>query len=425
MADSERPPIIPPRREDVEDEPYGTIPTAPALPPPPAAPRTSSISRFPPGRSTIGSIIPAARTTLASLLPAARASIESMLPPAWRPRWKPWSPQRVLGATLGFAAAFGVFMYIAYPRFATYAKRLTLLANFGSPAAAAPQPTASSAEPAAQGEADKNLVRQGRSPVAGGLLIVPPSFKSADGTFDLVIHFHGNTDLVEESIGAAKVNAVLVIYNLGIGSGPYEDKFTQQGLMAEIFERVKSTMGKRGLDNPKLRRVALTAWSAGYGAVVRTLEQPVGAQIDAVILMDGIHVGFMADGHTLDPLRIKAYADYARLATDGKKLFSITHSNIVPGTYAGTRATTEAVLKEVGVERTKTSVEHPMPVLSSLEGVVSKSKLRPLKQESEARKGKLIVRGYWGETPEDHMSHLMQMSVVVLPDLVEHWSKAQ
>jgi hypothetical protein len=420
MASSDRPPIIPPRREGPEDEPNSLSPTTAVAPPPPPLPRVSA-SSFPAARSTITSLFPAARRSIKSMLPAARASIQSMLPPAWRPRWKPWSPQRVLGSTLAFAAMFGLFMYIAWPRIAKYAKRVTLLANFG---ATPEEPVvAPAAEKPVAEAADRNFTRQGRSPVAGGLLIVPSSFSSSDGAFDVVFHFHGNTDLVEESIGAAKLNAVLVIYNLGIGSGPYEDKFMQPGLFPEILERVKTTMGKRGLENPQIRRVALMAWSAGYGAVARTLEQQNASIVDAVILMDGMHASFMLDGVTLDPLRIKVWSDWARQAVDGKKLFTITHSDIVPGTYAGVRATTDAVLKEVGVTRTKGGVEPVMPAMTSLEGVVSKSKLKPLKPDTEARQGKLIVRGYTGETPEDHMSHLMQMSTTVLPDLIEHWSK--
>jgi hypothetical protein len=44
-----------------------------------------------------------------------------------------------------------------------------------------------------------------------------------------------------------------------------------------------------------------------------------------------------------------------------------------------------------------------------------------LEQTSEAKKGGLHVRGYSGQTPEQHMAHLVQMSVTVLPELAERW----
>jgi hypothetical protein len=315
-------------------------------------------------------------------------------------------------------------MYFAYPRLAKYAQRFYVRGI--SISAAANEPVVVPAAPAEEGagEADKNLKRDGRSPVAGGVMSIPASFRSGDGAYDLVVFFHGNTSLVEESFAAAKVNAVVLIYNLGIGSGVYEDKFNVPTLMPEIIARVKTTMQARGLENAHMRRLGLAAWSAGYGAVVRLLDQPgMQDKVDSVILLDGIHVGYMQDGRTLDPLRLKAFADYAKRAADGEKLMFITHSNIVPSGYAGTRETCDALLKEVGVKREKLEDTPVMPILTSLVGVVAKDRVRPLRPVSQAHKGLLTVHGYTGETPEDHMSHLMQMSETALPALVERWAE--
>src|SRR6185503_17275870 len=98
-------------------------------------------------------------------------------------------------------------------------------------------------------------------------LAIPPSFESEDGAYDIAIHFHGNTDLVEDSFAIAKINAVVVMVNIGIGSGPYEGRFSNPDVFKELLTRVKGQLEKRGLANPTQRRIALTAWSAGYGAV--------------------------------------------------------------------------------------------------------------------------------------------------------------
>src|SRR5262249_19639751 len=90
--------------------------------------------------------------------------------------------------------------------------------------APAPAPPPAVAEPPGE-PADAHLVRSWRAPLAGGLLTFPPSFHSPDGRYDLIIHLNGNTDLVEESYGYAGVNAVVMILNLGVGSGVYEDRF--------------------------------------------------------------------------------------------------------------------------------------------------------------------------------------------------------
>jgi hypothetical protein len=434
MSDHARKGILPPPSPEAtkraslhsydDDEPNSLGPTTSMIPPPPPpAPMRPSMSA---GQRLSSLLPPAARKSIQSMLPVARKSIQSMLP-VWKPRWRPWSPARALGAVSAFAVAFGFFMYAAYPGLVKYAQRFHVSGIHLSLSAPAVQPVVvpvPEEKIETGGDADKNLKRDGRSPVAGGVLSIPASFRSGDGAYDLFVFFHGNTNLVEESIGAAKVNAVVLIYNLGIGSGVYEDKFSIPGLMPEILDRVKTTMAGRGLETPHLRRLALGAWSAGYGAVEKILEQPAMAEkADAVILLDGIHVGYMVDGRSLDMLRLKAFSDYAKRAVDGEKLFYITHSNIVPTGYAGTRETTDAVLKAVGVQREKLTEAPVMPILTSLVGVVAKDKVKSLRPVSQAHKGLLSVCGYQGETPEDHMSHLMQMSETALPALVEYWSK--
>ena len=290
--------------------------------------------------------------------------------------------------------------------------------------AAEPAPAAANATRSGSDRADASLARKGRSPLAGGLLTLPPAFASADGGYDLVIHFHGNTDLVEESFARIPLNAVVVIMNLGTGSGPYEDRFANPLALPEVLGRVQATMEKRGLRNPVLHRVALTAWSAGYGAVLRILEQPTLAeQIDAVVLLDGIHCGYRPYSTALQLDRIAPFERFARAAIDHGKLFSITHSEITPiGKYAGTRETTDALLQLVGVPRIPGGETPPPVTLTSIEGVIARKSLRPLLPRSEAHAGGLHVRGYVGDQPEHHTMHLIEMSVTALPDLEQHWA---
>src|SRR5205823_5796428 len=112
-----------------------------------------------------------------------------------------------------------------------------------SPSPALPVPEERGSEPEivrtpspAREPADAHLVRSWRAPLAGGLLVFPPSFHSEDGTYDLVLHLNGNTDLVEESYGYAGLNAVVVILNLGVGSGLYEDRFAVPGALQLILD---------------------------------------------------------------------------------------------------------------------------------------------------------------------------------------------
>jgi hypothetical protein len=343
-----------------------------------------------------------------------RKSILSL--PVWKPRWKPWSPARVVATTLAFAAVAALLVVMTFRIQRRWAARTA--------AAAA---VAATAEPAvdlpSRPHADAALAREHRSPVAGGLLTLPPAFQSDDGAYDLVIHFHGNTDLVEESFALSGLNAVVVIMNLGNGSGVYEDRFGNPISLPEVLDRTQTTMEKRGLAHPTLRRLALSAWSAGYGAVLKILEQPsLASRVDAVLLMDGIHVGYQPGGHDLLLDRLAPFERFARAAVDGRRLFSITHTRITPlGNYAGTRETTDALLRIVGVERSPGGEAPALPPLRSIEGVIPKKKMVPLEPETVARSGGLVIRGYAGDQPENHMSHLIYMAATVLPDLVTWW----
>ena len=187
-----------------------------------------------------------------------------------------------------------------------------------------------------------------------------------------------------------------------------------------MLARVKTTLEKRGLKNPKPRRLGLTAWSAGYGAVVRIIENPgFFERVDAVILLDGIHASYL-NGAELDPLRLAPYEKLARKAMVGEKLFVISHSDIRPGEYPGSRETTDALLKLLGVLRKEGGAVPLIPSFSSSHGV-PKNKILSLKPTSLAHVGDFHVKGYTGETPEHHMAHLIQMATIALPYLADRW----
>jgi hypothetical protein len=272
--------------------------------------------------------------------------------------------------------------------------------------------------------ADYKVRRVGHVFVSGGVLHVPASFRSEDGAYDLLIHFHGNTELVEESVNAANVNAIVYIVNLGIGSGVYEDRYAVPGVFDEALDRIRDATEKRGLRGAKLRRIALSAWSAGYGAVAKIIDSQKNVdRIDALLMQDGLHVSYLdlkrkAD---LDPRKLEPFVRFAKEAAAGRKLFTITHSEIDPIDYASVAQTSDALLRAVGAERSQVSDEPPRVTLPASVGVVAKEAERWLKQTTEARIGAFHVRGYVGQTPAHHMAHLVQMSVTVLPELAERW----
>src|SRR5690606_34240461 len=62
---------------------------------------------------------------------------------------------------------------------------------------------------------------EGHVPLPGGVLFLPASFDPGAEGYDLVIHFHGNTQIVRESFEHAGINAAVAVINHGIRSAAY------------------------------------------------------------------------------------------------------------------------------------------------------------------------------------------------------------
>ena len=265
--------------------------------------------------------------------------------------------------------------------------------------------------------------RSGHVSVPGGILVLPSAFRpAADGSFDLLIHFHGNTAVVRESADVAGLNAAVVIINLGIGSAPYEEYYAVPGTYEELLETARAGVARRGVTQAKVRRVALSGWSAGYGAISTILQvRKKTEQLDAVLMFDGIHCGW--ENGALNARQMKPFAELAAQAASGEIYFGLTHSAIDPRTYASTSATSDYLLAKVGARReARSEADTPDYLeLESMKGAVSKKLEKRLLPTGEARVGQLHVLGYQGETKEDHMAHLFQMGATLLPELVARW----
>jgi len=276
----------------------------------------------------------------------------------------------------------------------------------GKPVAKAPKAaeTAAPSKPEIPPEkrADYKMKREGNALLLGGVLHVPAAFRSDEGEYDVYMHFHGNTTLVHESAEAAKVNAVVYVVNLGDGSGPYENKYGTAGIFDQVLDKIQDNMKNRGLRNAKLRRIAIGSWSAGYGALAKILDSRKNAdRIDAVIVLDGIHAAYVdPKKKTVDKARLGPFLRFAKEASEGKKLFTITHSNITGASYASTTETADTLLTEMGGERKEATDTPPRPEVRAVATALPKPQETWLEQTSEGRVGKLHVRGYRGSTPD-------------------------
>src|SRR5262249_44353589 len=119
-----------------------------------------------------------------------------------------------------------------------------------------------------------------------GMVYLRRGFRTAsDGGFDVVVHFHGGSKFVEPAFDQGSVDAALLTVNLGIGSGKYEDLYQDASALGRALGAVQGVVLRSGVAaSPRVRRVALSAWSAGYGAVARILVNDAEAdRVDAVL----------------------------------------------------------------------------------------------------------------------------------------------
>jgi len=301
-------------------------------------------------------------------------------------------------------------------------RKLAALIHRAKPDTPKPQAAAPSAAVAAA-RADAHLNRTLKGNIPGGVVFVPSTFASEDGAYDLLLHFHGNTGVVKESAEYAGLNAIVAIVNLGINSAPYLDAYAVPGTYEQLLEDINHVVAQKGLEHPHLRRLALSSWSGGYGAISMILEQRKGNDpLDAIAVMDGIHCGYLDDGKTLNVRILMPFTSAAKRAAKGDFLFTITHSEVDPGTYAGTKLTAQVLVDEVGGSfgPPKEAPEHVN--LKAAEGAVSKKLEKWMEPYQEVVVGSFHVRGFRGATPEHHMAHLLQMGATVLPEIAARWA---
>jgi hypothetical protein len=190
--------------------------------------------------------------------------------------------------------------------------------------------------------------------IAGGrgTFYVPSDLVARDGAFDLVVHFHGANETVEPRFDRVGLNAVLYTFNVGLGSGKYEALFPDGRALERTLAEAESVLRKRvpGLAGARVGRVALSAWSAGYGAVARVLAHPESAErVDAVLLADAPHAGFAPGTRQVSPASIAPYVGYGRRAAAGERLMVITHTQIETPDYASTTRTARAIVEALGL----------------------------------------------------------------------------
>lgn len=264
-----------------------------------------------------------------------------------------------------------------------------------SPAPQNPSPMSDTTRP--HPRVAEHAPRGQRATVGGGTLFIREGLR-ARARLALVVHFHGARWLVERHVASAGLEAALVTFQLGSGSGVYGKAFADPAGFGAVLEEARAAAA-RSLGRPVTwDPVVITSFSAGYGAVRAILRVPDHfARVAAVILADSLHAGYAGDPgapRNQDlPVAAQDLDAFLRLAAEaaaGRKALLVTHSEVYPGTYASTTETADALLRAAGAARRARLAEGPLG----------------MQQVSDSGRGRLRVLGFAGNSAPDHMDHL-------------------
>jgi len=220
--------------------------------------------------------------------------------------------------------------------------------------------------------------------LAKGRFIAPrEGALDASGRFDLVIHLFGD-ELARRELAESRQKFVLYSLTLDAGEN-YAALFSGSGFYGHMLAAIEQVLGKGHEKPAHVRNVALSAWSAGYMGVLAMLAQPEAKDVDAVVLIDGLHGPRDALEYQLAP-----FVEYARRAAAGERFMLITHSSIDPPDFASTTESAHYLLSALGAR--------PQ--------AVRRNDRFGLELVEFFSRGSFHVRGYAGNDKADHCAQL-------------------
>ncbi|MBO9591557.1 MAG: hypothetical protein J7599_01525 [Niabella sp.] len=228
-------------------------------------------------------------------------------------------------------------------------------------------------------------------------IYIPRRLKKAAWA-DLLIHFHGVNYVPAFTAEKSKTNLVAVSVNLGSGSGTYARPFQNDTAFKKLVTVVWRSVQKQLGNRIRQRRIILSGFSAGYGAIRSILSGADGFElVNTVLLLDGLHASYiperkvLAEGGQIDTAGLAPFLAFARqavLPATGKNML-FTHSEIFPGTFVSTTEAADYLLQQLQLKA--------MPVL--------KKGPAGMQQISEAGSGHFRVLGFAGNSAPDHVDH--------------------
>jgi hypothetical protein len=244
----------------------------------------------------------------------------------------------------------------------------------------------------------------------------PAALALRDGRFDLVIHFHGKHETTFDAIEQSGLPAVVVNVDLGADSTTffrsthYRDAFTEVAALDHLITFAERELTKSGrIPDAHVGRIAISAWSAGYGAAREIMQRKADvARVDALLLVDGFYGDWENKrARTVDPEDVAAALAFARRAKAGDKLFVLSHTSIDFRSYAGGPESADLLLRFLELEKV------PAP------RIAGQRKGTGLTYTADA--AGLHVRGFKGWKWADHVAQHRDMGTLHYAELRKFW----
>ena len=229
-------------------------------------------------------------------------------------------------------------------------------------------------------------------------LFIPDGFNLTGDDVDVLVHFHGNPATINSNAGYADLNAVIVNVTYSGFSSAYSTPFSDPALFGNVLGGALDTLRAQPdfTSSTQWDQLAISSFSAGYGAVREILKQPTYYdQIDGLLLADSLYAGFTSGSdHTPNAAQMVDFKRYALDAANGLKTMTVSHSQVLTYTYTNTAETADDLMQHVGVT----------PIATTESG------LGTLDFYRKAQLGDFSVWGATGADAAAHSKHLQYMA---------------
>lgn len=217
-----------------------------------------------------------------------------------------------------------------------------------------------------------------------------------DGSFDLLIHFHGS-DPLRKMLAPEPLDLVIAGIDAGVGSSRYAKAFADPQSFSRLLDSIeKEVAAAAGVPIAKARHIALSSWSAGYGATGQILmhesASDQSSRISALILLDSLYASYAPAENRIVGAALTPFVQKAERALRGEFLFFLSYTEIPTYGYASTSEVAAYLVKQLGLDQNAVDIDEKSENALVLRYV--------------AEQGRLHVQGYAGMRKEDHCTQL-------------------